>query len=46
MFGVYYHSPSTGVNYLEALLESLSVISQYGIGTVMVLGDFNAPEIV
>ena len=38
LFGVYYCPPSTGGDYLEALSESLSVVSQQGIGTVMLLG--------
>ena len=37
LFGVYYRPPSTGSDYLEALSESLSVVSQQGIGTVMLL---------
>ena len=43
--GVYYCPPSTGGDYLEALSKSLSVIFQQGIGTVMLLGDFNTPGI-
>lgn len=42
---MYYRSPSTGGDYLEALSESLSIISQHRIGSVMLLGDFNAPGI-
>ena len=45
LFGVYYRPPSTGGDYLEALSESRSVISQQRIGTVMLLGDFNTPGI-